>query len=102
MRTAGCLAALAAWPTAGLALEPGASAFRYVSELVEGGFAPFATSGAGNATFGMTNGLELYMCFIADTGTAQAERQSVLVEELAGGTTDRTVPNIPVICILTQ
>jgi hypothetical protein len=50
----------------------------------------------------MTNGTDLYLCFIADNLEAQAARQQALIAEIGGEGPDRTVPNIPVVCILTQ
>ncbi|MDJ1008997.1 MAG: hypothetical protein QNJ13_14360 [Paracoccaceae bacterium] len=94
--------AFALSPLAAPAAEIGTGAFFYVTELVDEGFTPFATSGAGNAVFGMTDGTDLYLCFIADTGTAQAERQRVLMAEIEGQASGRQVPNIPVICVETQ
>ena len=65
-------------------------------------FTPFATSESGNAIYGMRRETDQYLCFIADQGDDQAERQRVLLAELAGEKPQRTVPNIPVVCILTQ
>jgi hypothetical protein len=89
-------------PMAASAIDVGAAEFVFVSELTDRGFAPFATSAAGNASFGMTDGTDLYLCFIADNLEAQAERQQALIAEIAGAGADRTVPNIPVVCVLTQ
>jgi hypothetical protein len=57
------------------AIEVGQSDFTFVSDLAAQGFTPFATSASGNASFGMTDGTDLYLCFIADNLEAQAERQ---------------------------
>jgi hypothetical protein len=84
------------------ALEVGESDFRFASDLSSEGFTPFATSGAGNTIFGMQRGTDQHLCFIADQSDDQAQRQRVLLAELAGEEPDRTVPNIPVVCILTQ
>lgn len=100
-----CLAsalALGASAAAVLAFEPGRSDFVFSSDLANDGFTPFATSGTGSAIYGMRRETDLYLCFIADQGDDQAERQRVLLAELAGETPQRTVPNIPVVCILTQ
>lgn len=102
MRAAVCTLALMLAPVAGQAIEVGESEFRFVSDLAQAGFAPFGTSASGNASFGMTDGADLYLCFIADNLTAQAERQQVLIAEIAGEEPDRSLPNIPVVCILTQ
>ena len=84
------------------AIDVGQAEYRFVAELSAEGFTPFATSASGNASFGMTNGTDLYLCFIADNLEAQAERQQALIAEINGEGPDRTVPNIPVVCILTQ
>ena len=84
------------------AIDVGQSEFVFVSDLSAQGFTPFATSASGNATFGMTNGSDLYLCFIADNLEAQATRQQALIAEINGEGPDRTVPNIPVVCILAQ
>jgi hypothetical protein len=84
------------------AIEIGQSDFTFVSDLAAQGFTPFATSASGNASFGMTDGTDLYLCFIADNLEAQAERQQALIAEINGENPDRSVPNIPVVCVLTQ
>ena len=76
--------------------------FRSVSDLAAEGFTPFAVSNAGNASFGMMHEADLYLCFIADRLTAQSRRQAVLMAEIGGENPDPTVPNIPVLCIMTQ
>ena len=94
--------ALALAGTSVAALEVDESEFVFVSDLAARGFDPFATSAVGNASFGMTDGSDLYMCFLADSSELQAKRQAVLLAELRGTNQDRTVPNIPIVCILTQ
>ncbi|WP_114966781.1 hypothetical protein [Alkalilacustris brevis] len=90
-------------PFGAQALEPEISEFRHLGELAADGFEPFATSGVGYALFGMRKEAEMYLCFIADTEEALERRQAVLLDEiLHGGAESRDVPNIPVICILTQ
>jgi hypothetical protein len=84
------------------AIEVGEADFTFVSDLSAQGFTPFATSASGNASFGMTDGTDLYICYIADNLEAQAQRQQVLIAEIGGEGPDRTVPNIPVVCVLTQ
>ena len=96
-----CLAALGV-PVAGSAVEGGRSDYVFSSDLAAQGFEPFAASGSGNASYGMKKGAEMYLCFIADTMTDAAERQEALVAELNGENPDREVPNIPVVCVLTQ
>lgn len=84
------------------AFEIGESDFRYVSDLAAEGFTPFPASGVGNSVFGMRREAEMYLCFIADTSEAQGQRQTTLLAEMAGDTPDPSLPNIPVVCILTQ
>ncbi|MGJ8603917.1 MAG: hypothetical protein ACSHXH_07280 [Marivita sp.] len=84
------------------AFEPGTSDFVYSSDLVAQGFAPFGTGGTGNTLYGMTDGSEIYLCFLFDTPEDQGKRQNVLLAELAGDTPDRALPNIPVVCVMTQ
>jgi hypothetical protein len=94
-------ASLAGAGVAGAA-DPGRAEFARSSDLVRAGFAPFAVSGAGNALFGLQRGPELYLCFLADTPAAQADRQGVLVAAITAGAAERVVPNIPVVCVLTE
>ena len=94
---AGLLAALPA-----SAIEVGESDYVFSSDLVERGFEPFAVTGVANATYGLTDGSDLYLCFIADTPDAQAERQAALIAELEGAPVAASVPNIPLICVMTQ
>jgi len=93
---------LALTPVAASAIDVGDADFVFVSDLAAQGFSPFATSNSGNATFRMTDGIDLYLCFIADNSQAQAERQQALIAEIMGEGIGRTVPNIPVVCVLTQ
>ena len=51
---------------------------------------------------GLTDGSDLYLCFIADTPDAQAERQAALIAEIEGAPVAASVPNSPLICLLTQ
>jgi hypothetical protein len=64
--------------------------------------APFPTSGVGNAIYGLRMGEDLFLCFIADTPTAQSARQSTLVGAIGGEAVDPAVPNIPVLCVKTE
>ncbi|MGY6535960.1 MAG: hypothetical protein ACXIVG_11485 [Pararhodobacter sp.] len=82
--------------------EIGENPFRYLSDLAAEGFTPFPVSNAGNASFGMMQDADLYLCFIADNLSAQGRRQSTLLAEINGNNPDPVVPNIPVLCILTQ
>lgn len=89
-------------PLSAFAFEIGESEFVYSSDLAMRGFVPFATSSTGNASYGMTDGEALYLCFIMDQPVAQAERKQTLIAEVAGQLPDRRVPNIPIVCVLTQ
>jgi hypothetical protein len=82
--------------------EVGSSDFVLSSDLMAAGAEPFATSGTGQVLYGLRDGTDLYLCFLADTPELQAERQQVLVDWLAGEAEERTLPNIRVACILTQ
>ncbi len=82
-------------------IDIGTSKWLYSSDLAERGFEPFAASAA-NAIYGMRNGQRIYLCFVLDTPAAQAARQAALLGEIAGTATGRTIPNIPVACVLTQ
>lgn len=84
--------------TAGVA----SSEFSYVSDLAAEGYMLFATCASGNATFGMMKDQDMYLFFIADTSEMQVQRQQVLLSEISGENPTRVVPNIPVLCILTQ
>lgn len=92
----------AALPLSASAFEIGESDFVYSSDLARRGYVPFATSSAGNASYGMTDGEALCLCCIMDQPVAQAERKQSLIAEIAGRSPDREVPNIPVVCVLTQ
>ena len=96
------IAALALASPAAMALEPGQSEYVFSSDLSAQGFTPFGTGGVGNTLYGMTNGSDIYICFLFDTPEDQATRQTALLAELAGEATDRTIPNIPVVCVMTQ
>ena len=84
------------------ALEVGTSEYRFASELSADGFAPFGTGGSGNTLFGMSNGSDIYLCFLLDTPADQGKRQTALLAELDGSAADRAIPNIPVVCVMTQ
>ena len=91
------LAALAVLPAS--AFEVGRADFAYVSELAAKGFEPFAASGVGKAIFGMKKGGDMHLCFLADSKTLQAERREKLLAHIQGSSTNRDMPNIPVVCI---
>ena len=84
------------------AFEPGTSDFVFSSDLLSRGFTPFGTGGTGNTLCGMSDGSDIYLCFLFDTPEDQSARQTALLAELAGDTPVRTVPNIPVVCVMTQ
>ena len=94
------LSALLAPPAS--ALEVGRGDFAFVSDLAASGYEPFAASGAGKSLFGMKKGHDMYLCFSADSGTLQAERKDALLAYIDGRSTERDMPNIPVICVLVQ
>ena len=100
-RMSGAVALMAAAVSAAAQPVPGRSDFVYVSDLASDGFTPFAASGAG-ALFGMKREAEMYLCFSLDTETDAAMRREVLSAELQGGAGDRSLPNIPVVCVLMQ
>ena len=101
IRAAAITALLAVAPMAH-AVEVGTSDYVFVSELSERGFTPFGTGGAARELFGMTDGSEIYLCFLLDTPEDQSARQSALIAELQGAAETRTIPNIPVVCVMTQ
>jgi len=95
-------AALVCMASVAPALQRGESDYMFSSDLLVAGFAPFGTGGAGNTLYGMTDGSDIYLCFLFDTPEDQAARQTALLAELAGEAADRTIPNIPVVCVMTQ
>jgi len=89
-------------PMTTFALEVGESDFVWVSDLAIAGFKPFPVSGSGKASFGMMRDTDLYLCFLADNEKNQATRRDVLIASLGDEAASRTLPNIPVACILAQ
>ena len=89
-------------PLSASAFEIGESEYVFSSELAKRGFVPFAVSSTIGASFGMTDGKALYLCFSVDQPAEQMRRRKILIEEVAGQAPDRTVPNIPIVCVLTQ
>jgi hypothetical protein len=85
-----------------MAVEVGTSDYMFVSDLSAKGFEAFGTGGSGNTLFGMTDGSDIYLCFLLDTPTDQSKRQTALLAELDGGSAERAIPNIPVVCVMTQ
>ena len=96
------IAAAAFAGSAAMAFAPGQSDYVFSSDLLVQGFEPFGTGASGNVLYGMTNGSDIYLCFLFDTPEDQATRQTALLDELAGQAKDRSVPNIPVVCVMTQ
>ena len=84
------------------AFEIGESEYVYSSDLARRGFVPFAVSSTTGASFGMRDGEALYLCFSVDQPTEQMQRRKALIAEVSGQAPDRTVPNIPVVRVLTQ
>ncbi len=87
---------------AGRAQDVGQSDYRPVSELATEGFEPFSVGASSNAVFAMRNGREIYLCFLADTDELATARRDGILGGMAGTSQDRTVPNIPLVCILTE
>ncbi len=98
-RAAIALAAL--FPLSANAMDVGRSDYVFSSDLALQGFEPFAAT-TGNAVYGMKKGADMYLCFIADNGDFANERQAKLLAEIKGEALARDVPNIPVVCVLTQ
>ena len=82
------------------AMETGRGDFAFVSELAADGFEPFAASGVAKSLFGMKKGDDMFLCFLADSKTLQVQRQDVLLAYIQGRSKERTVPDIPVVCVL--
>lgn len=93
---------IASMPIGAAALEVGESDFVWVSDLAIAGFKPFPVSSSGKASFGMMQDTDMYLCFLADNEKNQATRRDVLIASLQDDNASRTLPNIPVACILAQ
>jgi hypothetical protein len=102
IRAALISASLALVAPAVSAFEPDISDYIFSSDLSAQGFAPFGTGGVGNTVYGMSDGSDIYLCFLFDTPEDQSTRQTALLAELAGESPDRSIPNIPVVCVMTQ
>ena len=89
----------AAAPT-GFDLET--SEFQFSSELAAQGAEIVPASGAGGSVYGMRLEDEVWLCFLADVPDDQAVRQRVIVGAMGEEAAERALPNIPVVCILTQ
>ena len=96
------IAGFLSFASASHALDVGTSDYVFVSDLSAQGFTPFGTGGALRDLFGMTDGSDIYLCFSLDAPEDQSTRQASLIAELQHTGTDRVVPNIPVVCVLTQ
>jgi hypothetical protein len=88
--------------------EVGRSDMRTVAVLVAEGHESVPASGA-NAVFGLrgdagiySGDAGIYMCFLADTPELQSERQARILAVLSGDAEDREIPNIPLVCVLTD
>lgn len=102
MIRASVITAFLAVSTAAYAVDVGSSDYAFSSDLSARGFTPFGTGGSANELFGMTDGQDIYLCFLLDTPQHQSARQTALIAELQGRVESRSVPNIPVACVLTQ
>jgi hypothetical protein len=101
LRVVAAALAFAALAGAAAAQEAGRAEFRTVGELAGDGFATVPAS-AGNAVFGMRKEAEIYLCFLADTPALQSERQRAILAWMDDGEAPREVPNIPLVCVLTE
>ncbi len=102
MRRTIALLLLVAAPAAAQEGYPvGTSDFMWSSELFAAGAEPIA-AGDGGAVHGYRTDDGIYLCFLADSPEAQTRRQAVILEGLGGADAPRALPNIPVVCILTQ
>ena len=50
----------------------------------------------------MKRNTDMYLCFLADNQENQEARWDVLIASLEDNNANRTMPNIPVACILAQ
>ncbi len=106
MRTAaallvGCLSAALAAPLAAQVKKPGEAEFRRLDELIAEDYQTVPATGGGTV-FGMRGPDDLFLCFLADTPDMQAERQKVILGALKDDKAERTVPNIPLVCVKTE
>ncbi|WP_298818416.1 hypothetical protein [uncultured Roseibium sp.] len=82
--------------------EAGESDFVYVSDLATAGYEPFAVSSTASASFGMKKGATMYLCFLADNDARSLKRREVIRKSFEEKDAPRTLPNIPVVCVLAQ
>lgn len=90
------------FPASAFSQQVETSNFAYASELAINGFQPFPVSSVANASFGMMNEADMYICFIADTPEKQKKRQKVIIAALKDDAKSRELPNIDFVCILVQ
>lgn len=102
LKSAVLAACIASFPLGASALDVGESDFVWVSDLAIAGFQPFAVSSSAKASFGMKRDTDMYLCFLADNQENQEARRDVLIASLQDNNASRTMPNIPVACILAQ
>ena len=94
--------ALVCGATAATAFEVGTAEYRFLSDLAADGYTPLGAGASGNVLLGMMKGTDIYLCFLYDTPESQEARVNVMLDELDGKDVDRTVPKIPVVCVMTQ
>ena len=80
----------------------GSSEFAFISDLIAEGGEIVPASGAGGSVWGVRREDDVYLCFLADVPDAQERRQGVIVGAMGDEAAPRELPNIPVVCILTQ
>ncbi|ETX14578.1 hypothetical protein OCH239_02875 [Roseivivax halodurans JCM 10272] len=81
-----------------LAQDQNLSQFRNLSSLAEEGFETIPVQGGG-AVFGMRKAAEIYLCYLEDKPALRADRQRVISEYSSGQSENRTLPNVPVVCV---
>ena len=79
---------VAALPLSASAFEIGESEHVFSGDLAKRGFVPSAVSSTTGASFGMTDGEALYLCFRVDQPADQMRRRKTLIEEGAGQATE--------------
>ena len=100
--TGAVLAAAALFATGAAAFEVEEAEYRFLSDLAADGYTPVGAGASGNVLLGMVKEAEIYLCFLYDTPESQEARVTVMLDELDGKDVDRTVPKIPVVCLMTQ
>ncbi|MDZ4395195.1 hypothetical protein [Cypionkella sp.] len=89
-------------PGEALSLEVGFSDYKLLPELAATGFEPFSSSGRNGEMFAMRNADQFYACYGLDNSYAAQLRQEQMDAEVNGGSANRKVQNIPVICVKLQ